>query len=118
LEFRRVLFRSIQGHPDPRGGHFGHALAQAYAEGAASAGHELRTIAIAALDFPLVRTREEWEDGRPPPAIAAAQEAIAWANHLVLVYPLWLGAMPAVLQGFLEQVMRPGFALEPTAGAG
>jgi len=29
----------------------------------------------------------------------------------VIVYPLWLGGMPAVLKGFLEQVMRPGFAV-------
>ena len=25
-------------------------------------------------------------------------------------YPLWLGGMPALLKGFLEQVLRPGFA--------
>ena len=29
---RRIAI--IQGHPDPNGGHFGHALAQSYAEGA------------------------------------------------------------------------------------
>jgi putative NADPH-quinone reductase len=40
------------------------------------------------------------------------QAAIAWANHLVILYPLWLGAMPALLKGFLEQVLRPGFAFE------
>jgi len=34
---RRVAI--IQGHPDPAGGHFGHALADAYAEGALAAGH-------------------------------------------------------------------------------
>ena len=27
------------------------------------------------------------------------------------MYPLWLGAMPALLKAFLEQVMRPGFAV-------
>lgn len=26
-------------------------------------------------------------------------------------FPLWLGGMPALLKGFLEQVARPGFAL-------
>jgi putative NADPH-quinone reductase len=29
---------------------------------------------------------------------------------LLVVYPLWLGTMPAVLKAFLEQVFRPGFA--------
>jgi putative NADPH-quinone reductase len=47
----------------------------------------------------------------PPPAIAEAQETIAWAEHLVIIYPLWLGAMPALLKGFFEQAMRPGFAV-------
>ena len=32
-----------------------------------------------------------------------------WAEHLVFLFPLWLGDMPAVLKGFLEQLMRPGF---------
>jgi putative NADPH-quinone reductase len=40
----------------------------------------------------------------------AAQKSIAWANHVVVLYPLWLGTMPARLKGFFEQVMRPGFA--------
>ena len=32
-------------------------------------------------------------------------------EHLVIVFPLWLGDMPAVLKGFFEQVLRPGFAI-------
>ena len=37
-------------------------------------------------------------------------EAIVWSEHIVLVFPLWLGTMPAMLKGFLEQVLRPGIA--------
>jgi putative NADPH-quinone reductase len=36
-----------------------------------------------------------------------------WAEHLVIVYPLWLGDMPAYLKAFLEQIARPGFAFTP-----
>ena len=46
----------------------------------------------------------------------AAQEAIAWAEHLVLVYPLWLGTLPALLKAFFEQTLRPGFAFDPARG--
>ena len=109
---KRILI--IQGHPDHRHRHFGHALAEAYAEGAAAAGHEVRTIEVAALDFPMLRSREEWEGGEPPDDIGRAQDAIAWADHLVILYPLWLGAMPALLKAFLEQVLRPGFASAPS----
>lgn len=105
----------IDGHPDAAHPHFVHALAAAYAEGARSAGREVRTIAVGELEFPLLRANDEWNDAAPA-AIAAAQEHILWADHLVIVYPLWLGAMPALLKGFLEQVMRPGFAF-PREGA-
>jgi putative NADPH-quinone reductase len=38
------------------------------------------------------------------------------AEHVVIVYPLWHGTMPAILKAFLEQVFRPGFALDYAAG--
>ena len=38
---------------------------------------------------------------------------IRTSDHLVLVYPLWLGTMPALMKGFLEQVFRYDFAFEP-----
>jgi len=107
---RRITL--IQGHPDPEGGHLDHALADAYAEGAVAAGHEFRRIEIAALDFPLLRNKTEFEHGPTPPALLDAQETIAWAEHLVFVYPIWLGDMPALLKGFLEQTLRPGFAFD------
>jgi len=99
----------IQGHPDPRGNHYGHALAEAYAKGAARAGHEIRVVDVARLDFPLLRTKEDFEHGDLPDAIREAQAAIRWAGHLVIVFPLWGGSMPALLKGFLEQVFRPSF---------
>ena len=105
---RNILI--LQGHPDPAGGHLGHALAEAYADGAREAGHGVRSIDIARLDFPLLRSQAEWEHGELPPALLPAQQAIGEAQHLVLCFPLWLGDMPAVMKGFLEQVARPGFA--------
>lgn len=100
----------LQGHPDAQGGHFGHALAAAYAAAATAAGHEVRSIEIARLDFPVLRSAEEWNTGPVPPGLQAAQADIAWADHLVLIFPLWLGTMPALVKAFLEQVLRPGFA--------
>jgi putative NADPH-quinone reductase len=101
----------IQGHPTPGGRHFCHALAEAYRAGAVAAGHEVREIVVTDLEFPILRARSEWETGEPVPAVAGAQEIIAWAEHLVLIYPLWLGTMPALLKAFLEQTFRPGFAM-------
>ncbi|HET8870537.1 MAG TPA: NAD(P)H-dependent oxidoreductase [Aquabacterium sp.] len=107
---RRILL--IQGHPDPAGQHLCHALLDAYAKGANEAGHETRRIDVAALEFPLLRTQQDWEHGPLPASLQASQEAITWAQHLVLFFPLWLGDMPALLKGYLEQVARPGFAFK------
>jgi len=101
----------IQGHPTSDARHFCHALADAYRAGAAEGGHEVRNIPVTTLQFPLLRSRKEWEGEQPPHDILKAQETIAWAEHLLIVYPLWLGTMPALLKAFLEQAFRPGFAI-------
>jgi putative NADPH-quinone reductase len=106
----------IQGHPDPAGGHLCHALAVAYAAGAASRGHEVLTIDVARLDFPLLRSQRQWTVEPLPPALQEPQRIIRWADHLVLFFPLWLGDMPALLKGFLEQIAREGFAFAKEEG--
>ena len=104
----RILL--LQGHPESAAPHLCHALADAYAQGARDAGHEVRMLRVADLDFPLLRSQQEWEHGTLPAGLRHAQDAIGWCEHLVIVFPLWLGDMPALLKGFLEQVARPGFA--------
>jgi len=96
----------IQGHPDPRGNRYGHGLAQAYRDGAVEVGHEVKMVDVAKLDFPLLRTQEDWGRGNMPAGLLAAQQAMLWAEHLVVFFPLWLGTMPALLKGFFEQVLR------------
>jgi putative NADPH-quinone reductase len=113
-EPRRIVI--IQGHPDPSATHFGHALARAYAEGASQSSHAVSVIDIARLDFPLLRSGEELRSDAVPPAIREAQAAISRADHLVLIYPVWNGAMPALLKGFLEQTFRPRFMFGGSKG--
>ncbi len=101
----------IDGHPDPDPERFCHALANAYAEGASEAGHQVRTVSAAILDIPLLRTAGEFTTGTVSGDMKKVQEDISWADHLLIIYPLWLGTMPALLKALFEQVMRPGFAL-------
>jgi putative NADPH-quinone reductase len=110
-EARRILL--IQGHPDPVSQHLNRALLQAYADGAEAAGHAVRRIEVGALDFPVLRSAHAWHQEPVPPALKSAQDDIAWAQHVVIFFPLWLGDMPALLKAFLEQVARPGFAVGP-----
>jgi len=105
---RRILI--LDGHPDPDPARYGHALAASYARGAAEMGHVVHRTNLADLDFPILQSREEWEEGPPPAAILALQDQLAWAEHIVILYPLWLGEMPARLKALLEQAFRPAFA--------
>ncbi|MBL6612943.1 MAG: NAD(P)H-dependent oxidoreductase [Reyranella sp.] len=105
---RNILI--LNGHPDPAGTGLCHALASAYEEGATKAGHSVRRLDVAKLDFGLLHSQAAFEKDAPPTAIAAAQDSIRWANHLVVIFPMWLGDMPALLKAFFEQALRPGFA--------
>ena len=106
----------LQGHPDVAGGHLVNALEDAYLAGAAEAGHEVRRIPVAGLSFPLLRSADDFYNGAAPQGVLAAQEAIRWADHLVILYPLWYGNFPAILHGLLEQIFRPGFAMGDSGG--
>jgi putative NADPH-quinone reductase len=110
---RRILV--IQGHPDGAQPHYLHALAAAYADGARRAGHAVREVDVSRLEFPLLRSAESWKHDPAPPALAPVQDDVRWAEHLVLLFPLWLGDMPALLKGLLEQLARPGFAFKDEA---
>lgn len=104
----RILI--LQGHPDTSERHLCHALADAYENGAKNAGRDVRVIEIAKVDLPPLRSAREWRADAPPGA-KAAQDDILWADHIVLIYPLWIGTTPALVKAFLEQVFREGFAL-------
>lgn len=102
----------IQGHPDPAGHHLLHAMADAYAEAATAAGHQVRRIEVGKLEFSLLRTQVDFETGALPPALVQPREDMRWSEHWVFLFPLWHGTMPAQFKGFLEHIFRPGFAME------
>jgi putative NADPH-quinone reductase len=105
---KRILI--IDGHPDATAERYVHALSAAYRDGARKAGHEVRGIVVSELNFPLLRTSEDFKSGKPNETIRKCQQDLVWADHVVILFPLWLGSMPALMKGFLEQVLRPGFA--------
>ena len=104
----RILI--LQGHPDPAGGHLCNALADAYAKrgrGADTKSDRSNWPTSKSLfcgPKPISRAdrfHRRWKD---------AVDALRWAEHIVLIFPLWLGTMPGLVKLFLEQVFRPGVA--------
>jgi putative NADPH-quinone reductase len=107
---KRILV--INGHPDRRKHHLCTSMVEAYIEGASAAGHTIHRIDLAGFSFPMLHSQDEFEEQKIPQELENAAEDILWAEHIVFVFPLWLGTMPALLKAFFEQVMRPGIAFE------
>lgn len=106
---RHILL--VEGHPDPSPERYNRALADAYADGARSAGHEVERLVLAGMDIPYLRSMKAWQQPPEHPGIVEAQAQMRRADHLVFFYPLWLGDMPALLKSFLEQVSAGGFVM-------
>lgn len=105
----------INGHPDAES--FNAALADAYYKGAQKSGTNTKIIHIRDLNFnPNLqfgyRKRTELE-----PDLLQAQKMLKWADHLVWVYPVWWGSVPALMKGFLDRVLLPGFAFQKREGS-
>ena len=104
----------ILGHP--RQESLCAALADAFREGAERAGARVEQLKVGELNFdpdvtvPDIRAQPLEDD------IRRAQQRVAWADHLVFVYPTWWGTMPARLKGFLDRVLTPGFAFRRGLG--
>src|SRR5262245_35768345 len=97
---KRILL--ILGTPKPFG--FCHAVAEAYAQGARSKGHVVHTLKLGELNFDPV-LRGGYDQNQTLEAdVLEAQRQVHWAEHLVLVYPIWWGGLPALLQGFFDRV--------------
>ena len=96
----------------PKHGGLCHALAEAYAQGARSEGHVVRQLKLGEMHFdPLLREGYE-QTQELEPDLLDAQRQIHWAEHLVFVYPVWWGGLPALLKGFIDRVFLPGFAFK------
>ena len=105
----------IIGHPDKES--YNYALAESYKKGAIKSNAEVREIVIGDLKFnPNLefgyRKRTVLE-----PDLLKAQESIEWAEHIVWVYPVWWGSVPALMKGFLDRVLLPGFAFKKREGS-
>jgi putative NADPH-quinone reductase len=101
----------INGHPDPAPERLCAALANAYGNGARSGGHFVKRLDVGAMDFGFITSGDSFTNDTVPKAILEAQQAVLWADHIVIIFPLWLGGLPAKLKGFFEQTFRYGFAL-------
>lgn len=100
----------INGHPDKES--FCASLSEAYKRGALKTSAEIKEINIRDLDFKInlefgYRKRTDLE-----PCLIQAQNDIFEADHIVIIHPVWWGSMPALMKGFFDRILLPGFFFE------
>lgn len=100
----------ILGHPDAQS--LCHALAEAYRKGARETGAHVTLLELGKLHFDPILHKGYREVQELEPDLLRAQQLIKEANHIVVIYPSWWGAMPALLKGFFDRVLVPGFAFK------
>lgn len=100
----------INGHPNSDS--FNGALAERYSSGAKTAGHTVKLIHLGHLEFDPILHKGYKEIQELEPDLLQIQKDILWADHLVIVFPMWWGTVPALLKGFLDRTFLPGFAFK------
>lgn len=110
----RILL--IHGHPSEEG--VTGRLARAYSEAARTAGAEVQELWLGRLAFDPVLRHGFRGSQDLEPDLVEAQRLLGWAEHLVMVFPVWWGGWPALLKGFVDRVFLPGFAFRYRDGGG
>ncbi len=106
----RVLV--VAAHPVPES--FCRALRDTAISALESGGHEVQLLDLCEEDFDAALSEPAWRGHLAPlntkPEIAKYAEQLAWAQHLVFVYPTWFSAPPAILKGWFDRVWVEGVA--------
>jgi putative NADPH-quinone reductase len=99
----------LMGNPDAEGTLSSH-IADIYEREAKAAGHEVRRANIGDLSFDPILHKGYKVIQELEPDLKSVQDDMRWADHFVLVYPLWWSATPALLKGMFDRLWLPGFA--------
>ncbi|KKQ07551.1 MAG: hypothetical protein US20_C0035G0008 [Candidatus Pacebacteria bacterium GW2011_GWF1_36_5] len=105
----------ILGHPSLES--FNGAIFKHYIKSARIAGHQVRTLELGELNFDVVFRNPHDRNVELEPDLKKAQKDISWAEHLVFIYPIWWGNVPALLKGFIDRVFLSGFSHHYLSGS-
>lgn len=107
---QRILI--LNGHPAETS--LSKSLAEAYFAAAKAAGHDVRTTHLHDMEFDADFGGAGYVQIKPlEPVLKTFQEDVTWAEHIVLVTPMWWGGLPAKLKGLFDRAFLPGWAFDP-----
>ena len=98
----------INGHPYEKS--YVSALFETFVNHLNTERFKIRTIELGKMDFDPVLRYGYSQRMTADRDILLSQEWLKWADHIVFFYPIWWTSMPALLKGWLDRVLTPGFA--------
>ena len=110
---KKILVKN--GHPGSKS--HSYDFSKAYVAGAKEGGATVKELQLKDLDFDPILHDGYKQRQALEPDLEKAQELIKWAEHVVIFSPIWWSAVPALLKGFIDRIILPGFAYKFT-GAG
>jgi NAD(P)H dehydrogenase (quinone) len=100
----------LMGNPDTET--LSGELADTYEREAHAAGHEVRRTNISDMVFDPILHKGYKVIQPCEPDLLTFQSDINWADHFVVIYPMWWSGMPALLKGLFDRSFVPGFAFK------
>ena len=116
----------IYNHPHE--GSFCSAIRDAVESGLHKGGHEHKIINLDKDGFdPVMREKDLaafvqagriGEDGLDgvDPIVLRYMKKLRWAEHIVMIFPIWWMTMPAMMKGFVDKVIFPGVVYKMEGG--
>ncbi len=100
----------LLGHPAKKS--YCKSLADAYCTGAEKSGAEVKRWNVRDIKFDPILWEGYQKIQKLEPDLKRLQEDVKWAEHIVWVFPVWWGGMPAIMKGLIDRIMLPGFAFK------
>lgn len=103
----------VLGHPNPES--FCSSLTKELHDHLIAQGDEARIRNLYEIGFNPILSADDFSafaDNDTPDDIKIEQEYVKWADHIIFIYPVWWGGMPAILKGYVDRVLSEGFAYE------
>jgi len=124
----KVLY--VYAHPEPKS--FNSALKDIALDTLKGTGHEIILSDLYAMKFNPVLTATDFperknskvfkpffeaikasKEGTFAPDIKEEMEKVKWADMLIFQFPIYFTAMPAIMKGWIDRVLAPGFGFNP-----
>ncbi len=128
----KVLY--VFAHPEPKS--FNAAMKDTALATLKEKGHELKLSDLYAMEFNPVLKASDFPDrknsdffnpfleaikasktGAFSPDIKQEMEKVKWADILIFQFPIYFTAMPAIMKGWIDRVLAPGFGFNPVTNS-